>query len=565
VESDYRPERWDGVREDYRFTGKEEDVEIGLQYFGKRYYAPQLGRWVSADPLSVHGLGADANVYAYVHGAVLKATDPFGLDPLDYLKGLGKELGKTAIEIVASKTTGPIEHLAAAYEAAKAGDHKTANEHLAQTIPGMDAVRGVAGFATALVAMPGQFIEAAEEPRDEEAGRKTAAPLVTLCMAAFTIGGLAVKSPAGAPKSTAPVEAAAPSVPKGGATDLPGVEGPKIPGGGCFVAGTAIDTPSGPQPIETLRVGDRVWTNEDTAAGATSVDPATWRRLHVAMPNPDGSDDVLDIELLRPLEWIEQAGAVAGATFTLTLPEMRLQGQATVESVAPASVLPGAGRVVRATVSHLNGEVRHLEFEGCKEGLAPTATHRFFSLDRSAWIDAAELHTGERLLSQRGFVTIRSNRSTSRVLRVYNLEVETDHSYFVGSELVLTHNVEPSVFGGQLASVDPAGAPFADPAPPSYASGHPSRPVVDHVHNRARGGHPTDPANLDVKTWEANSRKAGFEGNYAKDLKKYMDQGLSREQAEHVLQGEHDYILNDVHARPVSPAALDKLPTPGNQ
>jgi RHS repeat-associated protein len=80
TESDYRPERWDSYREDYRFTGKEEDVEVGLEYFGKRYYAPGLGRWVSPDPLAVHGLGADGNVYAYVRGRALVATDPIGLE-----------------------------------------------------------------------------------------------------------------------------------------------------------------------------------------------------------------------------------------------------------------------------------------------------------------------------------------------------------------------------------------------------------------------------------------------------------------------------------------------------
>ena len=37
--------------------GKEEDVEVGLVYFGKRYLNPQLGRWVSPDPLAIHGLG----------------------------------------------------------------------------------------------------------------------------------------------------------------------------------------------------------------------------------------------------------------------------------------------------------------------------------------------------------------------------------------------------------------------------------------------------------------------------------------------------------------------------
>jgi hypothetical protein len=38
-----------------------------------------------------------------------------------------------------------------------------------------------------------------------------------------------------------------------------------------------------------------------------------------------------------------------------------------------------------------------------------------------------------------------------------------------------------------------------------------------------------------------------------------MRQGLSQAEDEYVLQGELDYILNDVIARPVDPAALDTL------
>jgi RHS repeat-associated protein len=80
TESDYRPDRWKGFREDYGFTGKEEDAEIGLQYFGKRYLSPYLGRWISADPLAVHAPGeADLNLYAYVSGTVLRNVDPVGL------------------------------------------------------------------------------------------------------------------------------------------------------------------------------------------------------------------------------------------------------------------------------------------------------------------------------------------------------------------------------------------------------------------------------------------------------------------------------------------------------
>ena len=83
VESDFRPGRWQEFREDYRFTGKEDDVEVGLTYFGKRYYAPLLGRWMSADPLAIHEPGrADANLYAYAHGRVYAAVDPVGLEIL---------------------------------------------------------------------------------------------------------------------------------------------------------------------------------------------------------------------------------------------------------------------------------------------------------------------------------------------------------------------------------------------------------------------------------------------------------------------------------------------------
>lgn len=57
VESDYRPERWASYRSDHRFTRKEDDIEVGLAYFGSRYYSPALNRWISADPLAVHEPG----------------------------------------------------------------------------------------------------------------------------------------------------------------------------------------------------------------------------------------------------------------------------------------------------------------------------------------------------------------------------------------------------------------------------------------------------------------------------------------------------------------------------
>lgn len=80
TESDFRPARWNHSREPYKFTGKEEDIEVGATYFGARYYNPYLGRFISADPLTIHGLGSDLNPYAYVAGRTLNHTDPTGLD-----------------------------------------------------------------------------------------------------------------------------------------------------------------------------------------------------------------------------------------------------------------------------------------------------------------------------------------------------------------------------------------------------------------------------------------------------------------------------------------------------
>jgi RHS repeat-associated protein len=79
-ETDYRPTRWDSLREASRFTGKEDDVAFGLAYFGARYYAPALGRWMSPDPLAVHGALGDINPYAYVGNSPLSHVDPLGLD-----------------------------------------------------------------------------------------------------------------------------------------------------------------------------------------------------------------------------------------------------------------------------------------------------------------------------------------------------------------------------------------------------------------------------------------------------------------------------------------------------
>jgi RHS repeat-associated protein len=63
----------------YRYTGKERDDSSGLSYYGARYLAPWLTRWISPDSAgAVDGL----NLYVYVGNNPLKYIDPMGHFPL---------------------------------------------------------------------------------------------------------------------------------------------------------------------------------------------------------------------------------------------------------------------------------------------------------------------------------------------------------------------------------------------------------------------------------------------------------------------------------------------------
>jgi len=69
-----------------RFTGKERDDESGNDYFGARYYASSMGRWLSPDwsakaepvPYAKLDNPQTLNLYAYVGNNPLSRTDPTG-------------------------------------------------------------------------------------------------------------------------------------------------------------------------------------------------------------------------------------------------------------------------------------------------------------------------------------------------------------------------------------------------------------------------------------------------------------------------------------------------------
>ncbi len=67
---------------DFGFTGDYYDSATGLSLTMYRTYDPNLGRWLSRDPL---GENAGTNVYAYVGNNPILETDPMGLCICDTL------------------------------------------------------------------------------------------------------------------------------------------------------------------------------------------------------------------------------------------------------------------------------------------------------------------------------------------------------------------------------------------------------------------------------------------------------------------------------------------------
>jgi RHS repeat-associated protein len=88
----------------YAYVGKRYDASSGVVYFGKRFYDPSLGRWLTPDPL---GAVDHSNLYQYVLNNPFRYYDPNGESLGGYLLGLGEiALGATimaggfALEVV---------------------------------------------------------------------------------------------------------------------------------------------------------------------------------------------------------------------------------------------------------------------------------------------------------------------------------------------------------------------------------------------------------------------------------------------------------------------------------
>lgn len=165
-------------------------------------------------------------------------------------------------------------------------------------------------------------------------------------------------------------------------------------GAGCFVAGTPVKTEHGLRPIEEIKAGDKVYAYDHVTE--------TWVLANVLQPltHYDNISDFITIRLWTPI------------------------GSDTIKPTGnhPFWVTSGENLEDRPAATDLSLS---------EQAMTP----------KGRWIEARDLRIGDTLLrSDNSLATIDDVRSSTERSTVYNLEMETIHSYTVGSASVLVHN-----------------------------------------------------------------------------------------------------------------------------
>ncbi|TCO84722.1 intein/RHS repeat-associated protein [Chthoniobacter flavus] len=471
----------------------------GYYYLGARYYDPSSGTFLSSDPL---GLDSDRTLYAFCNGDPINGFDPTGrvssqvwdttrtevsvdwntatsLDFWDRIDPTNPNADPFVRSVTLANTASSWGNISVDYQGNTggllndagqgAGDsyNQISNESTQRMFYYHDQLgrSWTSSFIAASFSDP--VLSATGINGIMEGGfgnTSTGQVLSTEVRVQRTFSGIsqaAVTTIGFAESYTAETTAAETTAADTTAQDIE-----RVCAGNCFAAGTKVVEADGGHAIESVEEGQRVLTSsEESQNSSTEVDPATWKRVRMHMRNPYGGDR-MDIVFLRPDAWLIERNCVPGNGVWLTLQEISVDGWATVDAVeACPPVASGPGRVVTGTITHLNSYVMRLELES-GEVLNPTNTHRLFSATRQDWVPARALVPGEVLQTEHGVAKVASIEQLSGTQRVYNLEVETDHRYFVGNAEVLSHNASgcpPDFYlnlengKGMYATVDKSG------------------------------------------------------------------------------------------------------------
>jgi RHS repeat-associated protein len=91
----------------YKYTAREWDTAISLQYNRARYYDPTIGRWISQDPVGF--TAGDSNLDRYVQNTPTMERDPSGLDSVADQQRRLQNFQKQMFDLMQKMMQGPMK------------------------------------------------------------------------------------------------------------------------------------------------------------------------------------------------------------------------------------------------------------------------------------------------------------------------------------------------------------------------------------------------------------------------------------------------------------------------
>ena len=270
-----------------------------------------------------------------------------------------------------------------------------------------------------------------------------------------------------------------------------------------------------PLGSRVLAGNPRPWEFDDSLP---EPDRATWRVVTLVLLKDDLT--TVEIQMLRPLAWIDRYGIESGKSMQLHVPELGIARPAEIVSVGPCpAIAEGEGRVVTARfVTRNPGNVVRLSLAN-GTAIRATDVHPVWSVDREDWVPAGELATGERLDTLAGPVAVVGVERIGHHPTVYNLEVHGEHVYRVTEDGVLVHNAGPrDCLGG-------AGT-HGHHSDPKFMGGDPKQALTDMPVEDHKRLHAELNQFLRKKTDEFGNHMRPQRGNSASDIQ----QNFSREE-----------------------------------
>jgi hypothetical protein len=229
---------------------------------------------------------------------------------------------------------------------------------------------------------------------------------------------------------------------------------------GCFVAGTLVHTQEGLRPIEQIKVGDYVLSKSESGEGEASYKRVTrtfekegqevWYVGYILPNEPIKMEFVVvtgnhpfwvvrlenDSEIKEVMAWVDADKFYELVAQTGLYPVFEIQNKQLVRWGDSGPLLRTSTPEVGVVYSYPDGEPF---YEGWGVDFSRGIPELVCDEAGSAYISILDIEPEEYVYGENSILSI-SGGFHPMLHKVYNLEVEDNHTYYVGAAGVLVHN-----------------------------------------------------------------------------------------------------------------------------